>query len=96
MKLSGIKNLHAIDLISVKLVIACAHEGTLARAADTLHLSLAGASHRLARFESRLGRRIFERHARGVRLTGEGAALLPHAEQLLQAVEKFQSAVVQP
>jgi DNA-binding transcriptional LysR family regulator len=82
-------NLASLDLISVRLVLLCAEEGSLGRAAQRAHLSLTGASHRLTRFEQRLGKQLFERHRRGLRLTEAGRQMIPLAADLFEAVARF-------
>lgn len=56
---------------------SAARHGSFALAADELHLTPAAISQRIRSLESHLGVRLFERLARGVRLTDLGRAYLP-------------------
>ena len=85
-------NLAALDLVSVRLMVLCAEEGALVRAAKRANLSLSGASHRLASMEGRLGCRLFLRHHRGLLATPPAEALLPLAARLLREASAFQEA----
>lgn len=55
------------------------------RAAAELGMSQPAMSQAVGRLERALGLRLFDRTSREVRLTPAGAALLPHAEALLEA-----------
>jgi LysR family glycine cleavage system transcriptional activator len=57
-------------------VFACAARHlNFARAAEELHLTASAVSHHVRKLEATLGVVLFERHARGVTLTGEGRRL---------------------
>jgi DNA-binding transcriptional LysR family regulator len=60
--------------------------GTVQRAADTVGMSQPAATQALADMEDLLGAALFERHARGVRPTRFGQALVPVARNVLQAL----------
>ncbi|SEL64006.1 DNA-binding transcriptional regulator, LysR family [Nonomuraea pusilla] len=62
--------------------------GFSAAAAD-LGLSQPAVSQAITRLERATGVRLFERNAREVRLTAAGKALLPQAEQVLEAARAF-------
>ena len=51
---------------------AAAREGSLTRAAESLHLTHGAISHQLKALEAELGVRLVERAGRGIRLTDEG------------------------
>jgi DNA-binding transcriptional LysR family regulator len=65
--------------------VTVADEGQLTRAAVKLHLAQPALSQAIAQFESELGIKLLERHARGVTLTAAGEALLPKARAALAA-----------
>jgi len=70
----------------LELVHQIATLGSLQRAAKALGLSQPAATHALAEIESLLGISLFERHAKGTRLTPAGAAIVPRIRQALQAI----------
>lgn len=73
----------ALDLRSATLLVTCAREGSLGRAAEALALTQPALSRLLRRVERDLGAPLFERTTRGVVPTVYGAAVLPHAELIL-------------
>ncbi|MFC7301052.1 LysR substrate-binding domain-containing protein [Cognatiluteimonas weifangensis] len=69
---------------------AAARSSNLTRAAAAQHLTVSALSHQIRGLEERLGRRLFDRGPRGVRLTADGERLLarigPHLDALAEAV----------
>ena len=65
----------------LRLFLAVARQGGLAGAARQTATSAPTLGRRMVALEARLGAELFERHARGYRLTGEGIALLEKAER---------------
>lgn len=84
-------NLARFDLVSIRLAVACAQQGSLTVAAQQAHLALAAASRRIRDLESALGEPLFERHARGVRPTAAGRVFVRHGLALLQALEQMET-----
>lgn len=82
-----------MDLDAVRTFVAVAESGQFQAAADELGITQQAASKRVATLERGLGVRLFARIARGVRLTVDGQALLPHARELLRAAERARAAV---
>ena len=82
-----------MDLDAVATFVAVAEAGQFQAAADELDITQQAASKRVARLERELGVRLFARIGRGVRLTADGHALLPHARELLRAAERAAAAV---
>ncbi|NUW40549.1 LysR family transcriptional regulator [Nonomuraea rhodomycinica] len=62
---------------------------SFSRAAADLGMSQPAMSQAITRLERSAGLRLFERSARAVRLTAEGRALLPYAEQVLESASAF-------
>ena len=56
--------------------VAAARSGNLTRAAEAQHVTVSALSHQIRGLEEHLGRRLFERGPRGVRLTADGERLL--------------------
>ncbi|GAA4885191.1 LysR family transcriptional regulator [Actinomycetospora straminea] len=75
-----------MDLHQLRYLVAVAEEGGFTRAAAREHVAQPGISAQIARLERELGQVLFDRSARGVRLTPAGEAVLPHARAALAAV----------
>lgn len=71
------------DLADLRLVVAIAEARNFTRGADKVHLAPSSASHRLRLLEAELGTALFERQARGVRITRAGETLLRSARAVL-------------
>lgn len=82
-----------MDLEAVRTFVAAAALGQFQGAADDLEVTQQAVSKRIAALEKELGVRLFTRTARGVQLTIDGQAFLPHARALLQAAERAAAAV---
>lgn len=67
----------------IEYVIAIAKAGAIGRAAQHLGISQPALSKALARIEADLKTRLFEREARGVRLSDEGRVFLEHAKRVV-------------
>ncbi|MET0311100.1 MAG: LysR substrate-binding domain-containing protein [Burkholderiaceae bacterium] len=85
-----------IDIQDIKLVAAIARSGSITAGAAAVNLALGSASERLRTLEESLGTPLFERAARGVKVTGAGEAFLRHAlpilthhESLRQEMQEF-------
>lgn len=76
-------NLSRFDLVTLRLFVAAVDSGSLTAGAEQLGLSLAAASKRIAELESHVGTPLLERSKRGVVPSAAGAALLPHAAELV-------------
>ena len=68
-----------------QLVQEIAALGSLQRGADAVGMSQPAATHALSELERLLGFALFERHARGARLTAAGEAVLPRVRAALHA-----------
>jgi DNA-binding transcriptional LysR family regulator len=65
-----------IPLGLLQQFVRVARFGNLSRAAVQANLTVSALSHQIRQLEDRLGRRLFERGPRGVKLTTEGCGLL--------------------
>ncbi|MEV3860278.1 LysR family transcriptional regulator [Streptomyces sp. NPDC050095] len=74
-----------LDLAQVRAFAAVADEQHFGRAAARLGITQQALSKRVARLESALGVRLFDRGARGVALTGDGGLFLEPARRVLDA-----------
>ena len=77
-----VMDVHGRDL---RYFVTVAEELHFTRAAERLFVSQPALSKQVRMLERQLGAPLFERDHQGVRLTHVGAALLPHARQVLAA-----------
>ncbi|HLU02997.1 MAG TPA: LysR family transcriptional regulator, partial [Advenella sp.] len=56
------------DLFTLQLVLAVKATGSIARAAESMHLTASAVSKRILELEDQLGTVILERHSQGARL----------------------------
>ncbi|MFD7710665.1 LysR family transcriptional regulator [Streptomyces sp. NPDC059786] len=76
-----------MDLIALRSFREVCRTGSISAAADTLGYTQSAVSRQVAALEARLGTPLLERHARGVRPTPAGEALLGHAVAILRRIE---------
>lgn len=76
-----------LGLKRLRAFVVAAEEQNVGRAAHRLHIAQPALTRQLRALESEVGAQLFERHARGIRLTPAGAAFLDHAQRLLTAAE---------
>src|SRR5256884_9304640 len=67
------------DLLTFSTV---ARLGGITRAADELNTVQSNVTQRVKALEAEIGTALFERHSRGMTLTGAGRRLLPYAERM--------------
>src|SRR2546421_2050401 len=79
------------DLARLRVLAAVADQGTLAAAADALHLTPSAVSQQMSKLEREARCRLIEKHGRRVRLTDEGELLAKHARRILGAVAEAES-----
>jgi DNA-binding transcriptional LysR family regulator len=78
-----------VDLRRLRALRAVADHGTLAAAADALHLTPSAVSQQLAALEREVGHRLLEPAGRSVRLTPAAAVLLRHADAVFAQLERL-------
>lgn len=74
-----------MDLHQLKTFVTVAREGSITRASQQLHLSQPAVSAHIKALEEALGLALFERNARGMRLTQHGQRLVARARHTLEA-----------
>src|SRR5882757_7497420 len=82
-----------MDTEAVRSFVLAAGLGQLQYAADQLGVTQQAVSKRIAALERELAVRLFTRTARGVELTLDGQAFLPHARSIVTGVERAITAV---
>ncbi|MEU8343732.1 DNA-binding transcriptional regulator, LysR family [Actinomadura meyerae] len=82
-----------MDTKALRSFVRAAELGQLQHAADELGVTQQAVSKRIAALERALGVRLFTRTARGVELTLDGQAFLPHARSVVAGVERAIAAV---
>jgi len=70
------------DLLTFAMV---AHTGGITRAAEALNTVQSNVTQRSKALEGEIGTALFERHCRGMTLTGAGRRLLPYAQRMAAA-----------
>src|SRR4029077_3706752 len=73
----------ALELRHLKLLRAVSEEGSLTRAAQCLHLTPSALSHQLRDAEKSLGRALFRREKKQMRLTAACERLLAATHEIL-------------
>ncbi|MGZ8179153.1 LysR family transcriptional regulator [Williamsia sp. SKLECPSW1] len=82
-----------MELRQLEYLVAVAEESNFTRAADRCRVAQPAVSAQIARLERELGRPLFDRSRRVVRLTDAGQAALPHARAALASVADVAAAV---
>lgn len=72
----------------LRLLIECAHGGSLTAASRVLQITPAAASAMLKKLEARLGTRLVERSTRALRLTPAGERLLDYGQRALDLLDE--------
>ncbi|MBU1359576.1 MAG: LysR family transcriptional regulator [Gammaproteobacteria bacterium] len=76
-----------LSLSSLKLIAAIEREGSLSRAAASLHIVPSAASRRISQLEAATGTALLNRTARGVELTPAGRSVARYARSMMGDVE---------
>jgi DNA-binding transcriptional LysR family regulator len=77
------------DLVDLRLFLFVVEGASITHGAARANMALASASERIRLMEESLGAALLERHRRGVRATPAGAALVHHAQLVLQQLERM-------
>jgi LysR family transcriptional regulator, regulator for metE and metH len=84
-----------ISLTHFRLVDTIVKEGTLTRAAETLHLTQSALSHQLKELEQEMGMPVFYRKGKRLELTPEGTRFLRSAEKILAELTSLEADIRQ-
>ena len=71
-----------MELSDLQTFAAVARAGGITRAAEELNTVQSNVTQRVKALEAEIGTALFERHARGMTLTGAGKRLLPYAQKM--------------
>ena len=82
-----------MELAQLEAFLEASRWGSFRRAAEALFISQPSLSERIKRLEEEIGQPLFHRMGRGVRLSEAGRALLPFAEQSMEALRHGTEAV---
>src|SRR5580704_9940056 len=73
---------HAMEMSDLMTFATVARTGGITRAADELNTVQSNVTQRVKALEAEIGTALFERHSRGMTLTGAGRRLLPYAQRM--------------
>lgn len=82
-------NIARLDLVSLQLVIVCAQEGSLTRAAPICCMSLMAASRRLRILEEAVGATLFQRRRNSLQPTEACVSVVSSAREILRLAEEL-------
>lgn len=82
-------NFARIELTSLRLVVACAEEGSITHAAPLCNMSTMCASRRLQILEGSLGYALFYRRKSGLELTAAGHIVAEYSLKILALTEEM-------
>jgi DNA-binding transcriptional LysR family regulator len=71
-----------VELTDLMTFSAVARNGGITRAAEELNTVQSNVTQRVKALEAEIGAALFERHSRGMTLTGAGRRLLPYAQRM--------------
>jgi DNA-binding transcriptional LysR family regulator len=84
-----------MEMRQLRYFTVLAQELSFTRAAHKLHVSQPPLSFQIASLEEELGTRLFDRTSRSVQLNAAGHAFLPHAQAVLERLERARIQVKQ-
>ncbi len=80
---------------SLSYFVAVAQNRSIREAAETLHITSSALNRQILDLEEELGAPLFERHARGIRLSAAGEVYLEYARRALKDAESAHSKIDQ-
>jgi DNA-binding transcriptional LysR family regulator len=85
-----------LDPDLLRTFTAIVDTGGFTAAAEAIHKTQSAVSLQMRRLEEAVGRPLFEKSGRGVKLTKDGERLLPHARRILAAEREALAAFAEP
>jgi len=83
------------NMESYRIFLYTAQMGNFTKAAEALHITQPSVSYAIKQLEEALGVKLFDRQARGVRLTLEGQELLSYVEQSFALLERGEQRLIE-
>lgn len=80
-----------IDMKQIRYFIACAQTESFSQAAEQLYTTQPSVSKVIKAMEDEMGKTLFERYTKGIRLTAEGEYVYKYAKSIMENMEKMQS-----
>jgi DNA-binding transcriptional LysR family regulator len=84
-----------MEIRQLRYLVTIVETGGFTRAAERVHVAQPGVSAQIRQLERELGQELLDRSGRSVRLTDAGAAVLPHAQAVLRAIDDLRDAADQ-
>ena len=84
-----------MEIRQLRYLVTIVETGGFTRAAERVHVAQPGVSAQIRQLERELGQELLDRSGRAVRLTDAGAAVLPHAQAVLRAIDDLRDAADQ-
>ena len=78
-----------MDILTLKVFVTVAREGSLTRAAEKMHLTQPAVGLQIKKLQDHSGLQLFTRTPHGMTLTLDGAKLLPLADKVVSAQQEF-------
>ena len=85
-----------LDVDQLKTFLAIADSGNFTRAAGDVNKTQSAVSMQMKRLEETLGRPLFARDGRGIRLTGDGEKLIDYARRIVALSDETVSVFTKP
>jgi len=85
-----------LDIELLRTFLAISDTGSFTRAAEEVHRTQSAVSMQMKKLEEQIGRPLFERGARSVRLTPDGLRLLDYAQRIVNLSEEASAAFSEP
>lgn len=85
-----------IDIDLLRTFLAIAGTGSFTRAAEEVHKTQSAVSMQMKKLEEQVGRPLFDRGARAVRLTPDGMRLLDYAQRIVKLSEEAAAVFTEP
>lgn len=85
-----------MELRTLRYFLALTQEGTILGAARSLHITQPTLSRQLSDLEKEIGKKLFERGSKRVKLTEEGVRLREYAKSIVTLADKAMEELAQP